>query len=94
MDMRPLDYLKIPTPSLTSDEFSEILVIGPDGAAQIDFEKQKSFSILIRIRDGFALTATGTLDVKIFNVNERPTFDAKIKNATYFTKYHTDILSS
>ena len=40
---------------------------------------------MIRIRDGFALTATGTLDVKIFNVNERPTFDPKIKNATYFT---------
>ena len=80
----PREYLKVPTSSLSEDQYSSILVVGADGAKNIDYERERSFSILVGVRDGFALTATGTLDIQVLNVNERPVFRSAINKTVYF----------
>ena len=83
----PREYLKVPTSSLSEDQYSSILVVGVDGAKKIDYEKERSFSIRVGVRDGFALTATGTLNVQVLNVNERPIFRSAINKTVYFLSH-------
>ena len=46
----PKDYVRVPMVSLTRDDFSTHLIIDAGGTS-LDFEQEKSFSILLRVRD-------------------------------------------
>ena len=43
----PREYLKVPTPSLSENQYSSILVVGADGAKKIDYEKSEAFLFLL-----------------------------------------------
>ena len=51
----PRSYLKVPSTAASNDMFSTVLIIDV-GGVKIDFEREKSFSVPIRVRDRYVET--------------------------------------